>query len=163
MNNTLHDLYHSDIIDDNTIITVKKHVEGLGVIGCCRGEWYTDRIFDYFQSELSEITIHPNSNELEVVLCSSEDQHLTKTLFLVENSGNEGYFYEPMYYTSKESACRCAKHWENIGDTAKITKYRVTDKVYVYIDEHYAGHICSLYTLLDDGFSRSEIDACLEV
>ena len=84
-------------------------------------------------------------------------------LYLVVNSGNEGYFCEPMYYTRKYSANVRVEYWKNIGDTAKIIKYLVTEEVYRVIDELYNGHICSLHALLDDGFSLSEIESCLEV
>ncbi len=83
-------------------------------------------------------------------------------LFLVENSGNEGYFYEPEYYTTLSEARAKQAAWVAIGDTAKITVVEATARVFNEINENWGGGITSLYELVDvNGITVEEINACL--
>lgn len=83
-------------------------------------------------------------------------------LFLVENSGNEGYFYEPEYYTTIADARVKQAQWIGIGDTAKITVIEVTSRIFNEINENWGGGVTSLYDLTGvNGITVEEIGACL--
>lgn len=62
-----------------------------------------------------------------------------KKIYLVTNSGTEGYFYEPMYFIDWFDAETKRGHWYDIGDTAKITEELVEDSIYDMIAGAYKG------------------------
>lgn len=54
-------------------------------------------------------------------------------LYVVKNSGTEGYMMESTYYTTFADAARKAKHWLDIGDTATISCETVWSRDIVHV------------------------------
>lgn len=76
---TLKGLYMNDIIDDDTIVHVKTNVYGRGVITVTNGEWYTDRVVEYFERDMSEYTVFTGDNSIEVFFVQEEpEDEITK-------------------------------------------------------------------------------------
>lgn len=66
-----------------------------------------------------------------------------KKIYLVANSGDEGYFYEPMYFVDWFDAEAKRGYWYDIGDTAKITEEFIESPIYDMIAGAYHGAVCS--------------------
>lgn len=64
---------------------------------------------------------------------------MAKTIFLVANSGTQGYMYEPMFCINESMAFDRVSYWESIGDTASVSIYHVPDKLYKALDSEYNG------------------------
>lgn len=66
-----------------------------------------------------------------------------KKIYLVANSGSNGYFYEPMYFFDYFDAEAKRGYWYDIGDTASITEEWIESPIYDTVVNDYNGSACS--------------------
>lgn len=87
---------------------------------------------------------------------------MAKEIFMVANSGQEGYLYSPMFFINGTEAARKVGYWESIGDRACLVIYRVNNDVYNILQEEYKGR-CSSGEMseleFDYGFEAQKEDA----